>query len=591
MGKRIKMLVILAAAAGLFLLPGGRETEAARKKFVLEQSCAIAPDVKAYIGGSYAGDWSGLAFDATVTNGENEIALSQTSVRRFDESGEGIHYIVLLDNSGSVDNKQLKNVKNELVKLEKELGGQDQLTVYTVGTKKKDGAKTRASRIQAIKGGAKYTILYRSINEILAEEAAAPMRTVLLLVTDGEDDSEGKDNSIENTVRNVKNAAVPVYGILLRNTLSNQNKKKMKATENDILADSRGDYEKCSSPGKVADAFRYIKQVIRKETYVVSFQAADNRKLDGISNIKIATAENALEGTIDYSKNKPDEEPPYIAGEITKSGGSAVRFSIFDNSGIVKGADEKGNYIVKSKQEGQETPEEDTKTWAVKNVHYNSGTNEVEITFEDQLLTGRYVISFQNITDGSQEANALTEQREFSLDGLDPAEEKMKELVQNYWWILVVLSVIVIGVIVILIMKRRRPVIIREGTSAEEAASPDTKRIKLVITDRAGQVKEVEWNVEGSIFIGRSEMCNIFFDDDRLSRQHFAIEVTKVACYIEDLETTNGTFVNGVRLNTRRMLLNNDVITAGRERIVFQTVAEQEEGKSFVREEEKNGSV
>jgi len=84
-------------------------------------------------------------------------------------------------------------------------------------------------------------------------------------------------------------------------------------------------------------------------------------------------------------------------------------------------------------------------------------------------------------------------------------------------------------------MKRRRPVIIREGTTAEEAVSPDTKRIKLVITDRAGQVKEVEWNVEGSIFIGRSEMCNIFFDDDRLSRQHFAIEVTKVACYIEEI--------------------------------------------------------
>ncbi len=116
-----------------------------------------------------------------------------------------------------------------------------------------------------------------------------------------------------------------------------------------------------------------------------------------------------------------------------------------------------------------------------------------------------------------------------------------------------ILAVIIIGVIVIIVMKRRRPVIIREGTTAEEAVSPDTKRIKLVITDRAGQVKEVEWNVEGSIFIGRSEMCNIFFDDDRLSRQHFAIEVTKVACYIEDLETTNGTFVNGVRLNTRRI--------------------------------------
>lgn len=577
MGKSIRKFVVLVV--GVFLLfGGGREAEAARKKFVLEQASAVAPEVKAYIGGTYADDWSGLTFDATVANGENEIALSQTSITNFEESGEGIHYIVLLDNSGSVDKKQLKNVRQELGRWEKELGEQDQLTVYTVGAKKKNGTKTKVKQISAIRPGAKYTVLYRSINEILAEEAAVPMRTVLLLITDGEDDSEGKDNSIENTVRNVKNASISVYGILLKNTLSNQNKKKMKATENEILADQRGDYETCGSPGQVAGAFRYIKKVIRKQTYIVTFRAADNRKFDGISKIKISTAENALEGIIDYSKNTPDQEPPYIAGDITKTGESAIRFSLCDNSGIVKGADEKENYIVKSIKEGQEAPDAEAKTWAVKSVHYNAGTNEVEITFEDQLLTGKYHISFQNITDGSQEKNALSEQREFSFDGLDPAGETAKELARDYWWILVILAVVMIGVIVIIVIKRRKPVIIQEGTTAQEAALPDTKRIRLIITDRAGQVKEVEWNVEGSIFIGRSEMCNIFFDDDRLSRQHFAIEVTKVACYIEDLETTNGTFVNGVRLNTRRMLLNNDVITAGRERIVFQTVAEQEEG-------------
>lgn len=577
MGKSIRKFVVLVV--GVFLLfGGGREAEAARKKFVLEQASAVAPEVKAYIGGTYADDWSGLTFDATVANGENEIALSQTSITNFEESGEGIHYIVLLDNSGSVDKKQLKNVRQELGRWEKELGEQDQLTVYTVGAKKKNGTKTKVKQISAIRPGAKYTVLYRSINEILAEEAAVPMRTVLLLITDGEDDSEGKDNSIENTVRNVKNASIPVYGILLKNTLSNQNKKKMKATENEILADQRGDYETCGSPGQVAGAFRYIKKVIRKQTYIVTFRAADNRKFDGISKIKISTAENALEGMIDYSKNTPDQEPPYIAGEITKTGESAIRFSLCDNSGIVKGADEKENYIVKSIKEGQEAPDVEAKTWAVKSVHYNAGTNEVEITFENRLLTGKYHISFQNITDGSQEKNALSEQREFSFDGLDPAGETAKELARDYWWILVILAVVMIGVIVIIVIKRRKPVIIQEGTTAQEAALPDTKRIRLIITDRAGQVKEVEWNVEGSIFIGRSEMCNIFFDDDRLSRQHFAIEVTKVACYIEDLETTNGTFVNGVRLNTRRMLLNNDVITAGRERIVFQTVAEQEEG-------------
>ena len=74
------------------------------------------------------------------------------------------------------------------------------------------------------------------------------------------------------------------------------------------------------------------------------------------------------------------------------------------------------------------------------------------------------------------------------------------------------------------------------------------------------------------MFIGRSDICNIYFDDERLSKQHFVIEVTKMACYIEDLESTNGTFVNGVKMTNRRMLLDGDIITAVREKFVFHTM-------------------
>ena len=50
-----------------------------------------------------------------------------------------------------------------------------------------------------------------------------------------------------------------------------------------------------------------------------------------------------------------------------------------------------------------------------------------------------------------------------------------------------------------------------------------------------------------------------------------------MACYIEDLETTNDTFVNGVKITARRMLLDGDVITAGREKFVFHTVNDAED--------------
>ena len=117
-------------------------------------------------------------------------------------------------------------------------------------------------------------------------------------------------------------------------------------------------------------------------------------------------------------------------------------------------------------------------------------------------------------------------------------------------------------------MVRKRAVKIVE-VDPDELVQADKKLIRLTITDRSGEIKDVEWDVEGSLFIGRSNICNIYFDDDRLSKQHFVIKVNKMGCYIEDLESTNGTFVNGVKMTNRRMLLDGDVITAGREKIVF----------------------
>lgn len=62
---------------------------------------------------------------------------------------------------------------------------------------------------------------------------------------------------------------------------------------------------------------------------------------------------------------------------------------------------------------------------------------------------------------------------------------------------------------------------------------------------------------------GRSKDCDIYFDDPKMSRQHFALETDGMDVYITDLESSNGTFINGVRLEKRRKLLPNDEIAAG----------------------------
>ena len=192
----------------------------------------------------------------------------------------------------------------------------------------------------------------------------------------------------------------------------------------------------------------------------------------------------------------------------------------------------------------------------------------------EELYAGAYLLKCTGIRDDSQDANEMGTAVEFVIaDGRDAQNAARIEFLKSYWWIGLIVVVLVIGINIIVIIRKNTG---KSGpVNPEELVKADTKLIRLTITDRSGAIRDVEWNVEGSLFIGRSNICNIFFDDDRLSKQHFVIEATKMGCYIEDLESTNGTYVNGVKMGTRRMLLDGDTITAGREKFVFHVAKNQ----------------
>ena len=68
--------------------------------------------------------------------------------------------------------------------------------------------------------------------------------------------------------------------------------------------------------------------------------------------------------------------------------------------------------------------------------------------------------------------------------------------------------------------------------------------------------------IDGVARIGRSEDSDIFLVDPSVSRNHAIVEFVGDAPVVRDLESTNGTFVNGERVTTRR-LLSGDVIMFG----------------------------
>lgn len=98
--------------------------------------------------------------------------------------------------------------------------------------------------------------------------------------------------------------------------------------------------------------------------------------------------------------------------------------------------------------------------------------------------------------------------------------------------------------------------------------------------------KDVEWQPAlllngqriplrlGTTSVGRDEKADITVDDRGLSRVHFEIAWNGEAAAIRDALSTNGTFVDGVRI-TEVALSSGSVISAGRTELTFELIAQE----------------
>ncbi len=91
----------------------------------------------------------------------------------------------------------------------------------------------------------------------------------------------------------------------------------------------------------------------------------------------------------------------------------------------------------------------------------------------------------------------------------------------------------------------------------------------ITIKDQNGAVDTVKVTA-GILAIGRAADNDVRIEDHTVSGHHAKIVTFFNASYIEDLGSTNGTFVNGQRV-TKRTLNPNDVIQIGHHRLVIES--------------------
>lgn len=106
---------------------------------------------------------------------------------------------------------------------------------------------------------------------------------------------------------------------------------------------------------------------------------------------------------------------------------------------------------------------------------------------------------------------------------------------------------------------------------ALQEAAPPAKRTKrtrgeprvLVITQGA-QAGQSATLADGVVLIGRGADCQLILDDDYVSTRHARVVSGENGVYLEDLGSTNGSYVNNQRITAPTTVTLSDTLRIGR---------------------------
>jgi len=105
------------------------------------------------------------------------------------------------------------------------------------------------------------------------------------------------------------------------------------------------------------------------------------------------------------------------------------------------------------------------------------------------------------------------------------------------------------------------------GAIEIDTGAPQTTNFQLLTIE--GVPPGAIYAVEGTSRIGRSDESDIVLNDPSVSRTHAVVEIVAGRAMLRDLESTNGTFLNGRRIRSEA-LRDGDELKLGNTRLRFE---------------------
>lgn len=546
MTKFAKKIICMILLTAVILSIGCINSYAAHDTDIRQVNVNL-PDVSFEIEGSYSKD------DIVSVKLDNE-ELKVNDSYKFSKSNNKLVYL-LVDVSTSMSQSALDALKPELKKFVSSFGEDDKFVLMTFGKKvttviKGTESKAKINKtIDGLKCNSPGTTFYKALTK--AFDASVKQnkydRKYAIVVSDGADFEKG-NSSQEEVINKLETNRLPFYGMCL-SAASAKNANGFGY----ISRESGGELVKFSK----SDAKKKFQELKTTINNVTIFNASSkNKKTIGKKILSVKLKNKTIDETV-FVKAENDRTKPELKDIGFDKETNSFLFYFSEN---VQNAEKNSSYSIKKGEKEQ----------TIVSIKYDESEYVATVCMDKKVYSADYTFVLNNITDVSDNENQL---KKSTYDENIKANPVIFKILLIAAIILVpVLFLLAVYLILLNLKKKKKVEKIKDifVTQIEEKEyehvhieQPKGRQIKFSIDAGNGQYHNINFNLIKSVIVGRSDICDLTIEDDKMSRQHFVIEDVENGLAVTDLETTNGTFVNGVKIGSRTFIDSGAKIFAG----------------------------
>lgn len=559
--RKINLLVGI-----ILILLVGRWTlcVSAAETFEIEQIQENMPELVAYIRSEEKPQVDNL--EAWL----EEDKLVVRNIEKFGDTDKGTDYFVLVDVSNSMPDIYCESIKEALTDFSAGIEENDKMILLAFGEEVTtllaggEDEETRKQAIMQLHNEDNRTLLFEAIQTTadMADKLQDDSRKIVLVISDGENFAIGASTS-EEAKTALSNRNMPVYAMGIGDT-DKENLNKFGET-----ARALGGTLTVFKADETIEALKEMQQEW-ENTWIVTLSAENNRVDNQIHTVSIKIPSSGITRSkeIVLAKYQPDDTVPQIIS-VEKTAERKLQITFSEK---VVGAENGASWSVVYEEENLPV---------MTAAYVDKEKNIITLTLEKSMYTGNYQISAPGVTDDSMEENRLEGVFEIELEGIEPEVviglPAWKVWLQNWWWVILAAVLGVVLLVIICIwrkIEKNKGIVFVNGKASLVKNVEKKQHISLEQEDgfpiilellgvKKGNKNRIEAVIQGSMIVGRASICDLSLEDGKMSRQHFALEYRDGNVLITDLQTMNGTTVNGVVIRNSHKLSHGDVIAAG----------------------------